>query len=188
MSNKDLYTAMRFTGIVSLVLVLAFGAVEAAKKEKQERTASTSSADSTLASTVSYYEASFIVQKGKSGGVFLVREGKSKIYIAVLNTALDAYMDEQGINSVEITVSVLIEFIEQKDGDGYYLLDFIFGPSGAYFEPPLKLYLYGKYSNSDVWLYDENGERLEGQYIVSSGNSYYLIPHFSSYVYDHYNY
>ena len=179
---QKLYTSIRFTAILGLTLVFALSLTWAKKPPKDAE----SSTEDT--STVDYYEASFIVKKGKSGGVFLVREGKDKIYIAVLNTALDDYMNEQGVDSVEITVSVLMEFVEQPEGDGYYLLDFIFGPSGAHFDPPLKLYLYGKYSDSDVWLYDETGEALEGQRFSGSGTSYFLIPHFSSYSYDDYDY
>ena len=140
MIRKFSSTTLKSTLIVGLVLVLALSVVDAKKKDRNystESSSTTSSTDTAPASTVNYYEASFIVQKGKSGGVFPVREGKNKIYICVLNTALDSYMAEKGINSVEITVSVLTEFVEVADGDGYYLLDFIFGPSGAYFEPPL---------------------------------------------------
>ena len=181
---------VKFTAILSLVLAIALTASSAGKKSGNASTTSDSNAASSTdaESTVDYHEASFIVEKGKSGGVFLVREGKNKIYIAVLNTALDDYMDEQGVDSVEITVSVLMEFVEEENGDGYYLLDFIFGPSGAYFDPPLKLYLYGKYSDSDCRLYDETGEELEGQRFFGSGTSYFLIPHFSSYSYDDYDY
>lgn len=74
-------------------------------------------------------------------------------------------------------------------GDG---LLFIFGPSGAYFDPPLELTLRKDYFNDSAILVNELGEALE--YTVKSGKAKgvryttFYIPHFSSYSYDFYEY
>ena len=49
----------------------------------------------------------------------------------------------------------------------------------------------GRYVSTgvEIWLYDENGEALDGrQEYVSDDQMVFYIPHFSSYSYDHYDY
>jgi hypothetical protein len=60
-----------------------------------------------------------------------------------------------------------------------------FAPSGIFFEPNATLKLKGDYVNANLWLYDENGEALEGKHHKDKGFSIY---HFSSYYYDDYDY
>ena len=81
------------------------------------------------------------------------------------------------------------ELAKCKTGTHYHL-NFTFGPSGAYFAPPLQLTIAGKYvkTGCHVWLYDENGEALEGKRYDSSNRITFEIPHFSSYYYDDYDY
>jgi hypothetical protein len=84
-----------------------------------------------------------------------------------------------------------MEELVESDTGPYYQLDFVFGPSGTYFREnyPFKLTLKGKYihTGTDVWLYDENGEALEGTRYEEEDKLVFDIPHFSSYSYDNYD-
>jgi hypothetical protein len=160
---------MRFTAIISLVLVVALCSAWA---------------------TINYYSISRTVDFG-AGGSFanIIHQGQNRVKVSVAAGALDTYMIEQGVNQVVYTVDLEEEWIDTGNGTGYYRLDFTFGPSGAHFEPPLEIQLSGKYvsANNAVAMYDENGELLE---TTSNGNGSkitYFVPHFSSYYYDDYD-
>ena len=117
--------------------------------------------------------------------------GQDKVEVTIRKHTLEPYMDTQGIDEVTVTVDVMAEQIERPDGSRYYQFDFVFGPSGAFFEPePLELTLKGKYHSDDVevWLYDENGEALEGVRNNQVDHTTLYIPHFSRYSYDIYDY
>ena len=164
---KKGFTSIRLTAIVSFVLVIAFS----------------------VAWAVQTYYASEIVKKGKGGDLKIVNEGKDKIGAKISNGSLDAYLEEQGQDKVEITVDMTEELIECDNGS-YYHLEFTFGPNDARFDPPLKLILKGKYVETDcsVWLFDENGEAVEGRRSDESDKIVFEIPHFSVYGYDDYDY
>ena len=72
------------------------------------------------------------------------------------------------------------------NGEGYYRLDFTFGPSGAHFDPPLELEFKGSYFTdiSEVTLYGEDEEELPYDLHPGGNKMTYFIPHFSSYTYD----
>ena len=165
MSHK-VYTMMRLTAFSCLVLVFALSATWA---------------------TINHYSGSAVVHKGGKSGFFL-SNGKDKINIAIEKNSLDAYMDEQGINQVTIWAELEEELVEQGNGSSFYRLKFTFGPSGAYFDPPLILTLSGKYAAEDtkISLYDENGEAIESSRQGSADVIKFYIPHFSSYYYDGY--
>ena len=103
--------------------------------------------------------------------------------------ALDAYMNEQGVTSVKITVEATEELVQRDDGTSYYRLSFVFGPTGCYFDPPLELNIDGKYvaPDTEVRLYDANGELIPGErsFLYDDQMTFY-IPHFSYYSYDQY--
>ena len=170
--------------VMLALLVTVVGAVWATPKSAQR----TSECAYAIQSGPEYYEGSFVVRKGSAGSLVLVREGTDTISISVVAKALDAYMAEKGIDRVTITVSLLLEEVTLSDGSSFYRLDFVFGPSGAFFEPELQLILSGKFTQSNASLYDENGEALEGSMRTEAGRSTFFIPHFSSYSYDQYDY
>ena len=120
----------------------------------------------------------------------VVQKGKDRIKVAVRKGALDGYLIEKGREKVLLKILLKEEWIDTSDGSGYYQLHFTFGPNGAYFEEPLKIEMRGKYvsENNEVQMYDEYGEILES---TSNGNGSvitYYIHHFSSYIYDDYDY
>ena len=82
--------------------------------------------------------------------------------------------------------SVLITVELYYGWDGTLL--FVFGPSGAHFEPDLELTILGGYVVDDMFMIGENGEALEYTSKKGPGSLTFLIPHFSSYSYDHYGY
>ena len=163
---KQRYPLIRFTAIVCFVLVSAF----------------------TAAWAVQTYYASEVIKKGKGGNLKIVNAGKDKIGAKITNGSLDAYLEEQGLNAVEIQVKMTEELVECSD-DIHYHLEFTFGPSGAYLDPPLKLTLTGKYveTGCDVWLFDENGEAVEARRSDEGDKIVFEIPHFSVYSYDDYD-
>ena len=162
-------TATKVTAVLSLVLFVAVSAAWA----------------------VDYYSNSQVIFYNAGGWFHLVNSGQDKIKVTIPGGVLNDYMDDQGVNEVEITADVEEQWIDTGGGNGYYQLTFVFGPSGAYFTPrELELELRGKYVSGDttVELYDENGEVLE---FTTNGNgsriTYYIL-HFSSYYYDDYDY
>ncbi len=134
------------------------------------------------------YSASYTVRRTRNGsykgsGLFNIA-GQWGVFAEVRGGSLDSYFAEQGINQVTITVVMREELVTLPDGRSYYNLDFTFGPSGAHFEPEFQLKIDGKYVSTgvDIWLYDENGEALEGrQEFVSDDQIVFYIPHFSRY-------
>jgi hypothetical protein len=163
---KKLKHPMRFTAIISLVFVFALSVAWA---------------------TINYYSASVVIHHGKLGKRSLVNGGNRDATIHIEKGALDSYMTDQGVNQVEITTELTEERISQG-GPPQYKLEFTFGPSGAYFNPPLELELTKAYANSpDVWLYDENGELLEAKVNERGHEIRFSINHFSSYYYDDYD-
>jgi len=172
--SQKIHTALRFATIGCLLLVLAF----------------------TDAGAAQTYHASKVIKKGGGGTIYVAPNLLNllgvldKVTATIQSRSLDAYMQEKGINSVEITVDMTKELVQRADGSSYYRLEFHFGPSGAYFNPPLELKLMGKYvdQGSEVWLYDENGERLEGTRYNLLDRIVFEIPHFSRYGYDDYSY
>lgn len=137
-----------------------------------------------------HYSASKVIKKRGKGQFFIVNNGPNKIQVAIQKGALDSYLQEQGQSTVNITAELDETWIDLDNGDGYYRLDFTFGPSGAYFDPPLELEFQGAYFTevSDVTLYDEDGEQLPSDPHPGGNKMTYYIPHFSSYSYDHYDY
>ena len=159
---------MRITAIFGLVLIFALSAAWATNSYFKSKTMSI------------------------GAGLFtnVVHKGKHRIKVAVQNGALDNYLIEQGLEEVFLWVYLEETWIDTGGGEGYYQLDFTFGPSGAYFEEPLEIEMRGKYvsGNNAVQMYDENGEILES---TSNGNGSvitYYVPHFSSYSYEEYEY
>ncbi len=76
---------------------------------------------------------SFVVKKGKGSKTeYLVRDGEDKIGVKVWSQSLDAYMEEQDISSVEITVDLVEQWVKTDTG-GHYCLEFTFSPHGAFF-------------------------------------------------------
>ena len=79
-----------------------------------------------------------------------------------------------------------------RDGDRVIIdtADFVFGPSGAYFNPALLVVFEGEWvqSNPDIALYDENGEAMEYRRSKSDTKIKIEVPHFSRYAYDAYDY
>ncbi len=134
------------------------------------------------------YSGSLTVKKGGGHWITLVK-GKDWIEVNAPWGSLDAYMEEQGIDKVTITVDLVEQWVDTSGENGYYKLDFTFGPSGAYFTPgDFELEIGGKYVSSEVTLLDEYGEALPS---TSQGDGkfiFYYIPHFSSYYYDDYDY
>ena len=168
---KKFQNPIAATAVMALVLVFALSAAWAA-----------------------YYSGSVTVKtKGRSvdKSFLLVDNGADRVEVTIRKDSLDAYMAEQGINSVNITADLNEEWVDTGGGSGYYRLTFVFGPSGAYFTPDeLEVKLQGKYvsGNTAVAMYSEDGEALES---TSSGNwasITFYVPHFSSYSYDHYDY
>jgi hypothetical protein len=197
---QKMFTPIRLTAILSLVLMLSFSVVWAANKKKNSYTSSSATSSSTTSestasdvSTVTYYQDSVTVPRGKKGNASMtpIKDGgQDKVEVTSRKYTLEPYMDEQGINEVTLTVDVMVEQIERPDGSHFYQFDFVFGPSGAFFEPePLELTLKGKYHSDDteVWLYDENGEAVEGVRKNQVDHTTFDIPHFSSYTYDFYD-
>ena len=90
------------------------------------------------------------------------------------------YMLEQNVNAVEVTV----EMFRLSDGS----LLFVFGPSGAYFNPHLELTLMKGYASKHAELVGEDGELLESTSENVKRAKTYYIPHFSRYAYDSYSY
>ena len=114
---RKFYRHMRITAIFSLVLILAVS----------------------IAFATNYYGTSFVVKKGNGSKTeYLVRDGKNKIGVKVWSQALDIYMEEQNISSVKITVDLVEQWVETDTG-GHYRLEFVFGPSGAFFIYPLDM-------------------------------------------------
>ena len=140
--------------------------------------------------TINYYSASAVIGQNASGKFVIVHENDREAIVHIQKGALDHYLEDQDIDEVEITVEMSAEEIKTK-GKGYYRLEFTFGPSGAYFDPPLELELSGKYANTpqnEIWLYDENGEVIEATVEENTKEIRFYIPHFSSYSYDEYDY
>ena len=168
-------THMRTTAIISLVLAFAMSLAWAVDKGGNDARKVT-------------YRAREVIKKGNGTTIDVVNEGEKIIKVWVDSGALDAYMKEQGIKKVNLTVDITETLIEPRDGDSYYQLDFEFGPSGAFFSPDLEVRLEKAYYNSEVWMYDEDGELLETYEHGSDGKLYFLVPHFSRYSYDFYDY
>ena len=112
----------------------------------------------------------------KGGNININKETSVKI----TKNALAVYLDEQGEDSVVITV----EFYYGWDDT----LLFVFGPSGAHFEPELELTIKGGYIEDDMFLIGEDGEALEYRSQKKNTKFIFKIPHFSRYSYDHYDY
>ena len=124
----------------------------------------------------SYY-GSVVVEKGKGGNIQLNQEADIKIK----NKSVDDYLDEMGLDSVEIIC------------DMYYGWDgsiwFVFGPSGTFFTPDyLELTIKGGYLEHEMLLIGEDGEFLEYDFDEKQMKLTFYIPHFSMYYYDDYSY
>ncbi len=139
------------------------------------------------------YSGSKVVNKGGGAGLKIVQikdDGVNQVQCSIESGALDAYMTEKGITQVTIACELTEELVLRDDGVLYYRLSFHFSPHGAYFTPnPLLLKIKGtKYvsPNTDVWLYDEAGEAVEGTRYNSADMIKFEIPHFSHYYYDGY--
>lgn len=114
-------------------------------------------------------------------------QGSSAV-VTIWGNSVDTYMDEQGVDQVTISVETIEQWIEDANGNLVPDLTFIFGPHGCFFTEPLELKLKGNYVTDNVMLYGEDGEPVE---YIRRGNSnqvVFLIPHFSRYAYDQYDY
>ena len=137
------------------------------------------------------YSGSTTVNKGRAGSFTLVNNGPDKVKIIIPRKSLDDYMTDQGINEVTITADLTEEWVAPVTGEGYYRLNFTFGPSGAFFTPDkLEVELIGDYNagSTQTLMYDENGEALEASGTGNADKVTYYVPHFSSYYYDDYDY
>jgi len=164
---------VRFTAVVVLLLGLCFSDVIAETNK-------------------GHYTSSIIVRKksNKDHTIALLK-GKNNITVSIAGRSLDAYMHQEGLGEVEITTEAFEQKITLTDGTSYYQLDFIFGPSSAFFTPDsLILTLKGKYVSNgvSVWLYDENGEAIDGRRKENKDMIQFEIDHFSNYYYDSYEY
>ncbi|MCH8294323.1 hypothetical protein IH992_24845 [Candidatus Poribacteria bacterium] len=144
---------IRFAAIMCLVLVFAFSAVEAAKKEKA------GSSDSTVTVT-DYQKGSIVIRLNPDG---ISKAGTLKldktISIEIGEGSLTAYLQEHNLSAVEIGAEMF------RFSDGTRL--FVFSPSDVYFEQPLEL--KGLETAEGVIFLDENGKALE--YTLSSDSS-----------------
>ena len=140
--------------------------------------------------TQTYY-ASKIAEETKEYKFTVVNENqpKRKIEVQIPKGAIGAYLDEENLEEVEITVKVEEELVSCEE-DTHYHLKITFGPSGAFFVPELELTLTGDYVDTgcDVWLFDENGEALPGTSSKSGKKITFFVPHFSEYDFDDYDY
>ena len=141
---------------------------------------------------INTYSGSVIIESGSTEDnvLHIVQQGSDQIKVQIAAGSLDAYMDEESLDEVEVTLELTEELIEDPEGD-YYKMSFEFGPSGAYFDPdPLTLKIKGKWvaDNTEFWLYDENGEALVGTRYNSADMIKFEIDHFSCYYYDQYCY
>ena len=116
-------------------------------------------------------------KKSTAGRIRLVR---GMVCVTIRGGALTNYMLMNNLSAVTINVEV---FRLSPDS-----ILFVFGPSGAYFEPKLELTLKRQYMLPNFMLYDENGEALEFEVRRKKDAITFFIPHFSSYSYDLYDY
>ena len=160
-------TTLTKTAILSLVLVFSLSAAWAVQNYRASK------------------------QIGKSGGKFDVvkTSRKDKVKVIIKKGALKAYLEEQGLNEVEITVETTEDFVPCGSGSHYHFI-FTCGPNGTYFDKPLELEIQGKYFETGclVWLLNEDGEAIEGVREDRNDKVVFKIPHFSSYYYDGYDY
>jgi hypothetical protein len=167
---QKMSTPMKSTAIFSLVLMLGLS----------------------IAWAIEYYSGSVTIPRGKKGNssISLIHDGgQDKVGFVVKKRTLEPYMDEQGVNEVTVTVDATVGWVDDDQG-GHYQMNFTFGPSGAFFDPhPAQLKLFGKYhsDNNEVWLYDANGEALDGDRNSKVDHTIFYIDHFSSYTYDNYD-
>lgn len=115
--------------------------------------------------------------------------GEGTITAKIKEKSLDDYMEGEDVDAVEVTIEV-DEMLVRCEKGLHYALVFTCGPSGAYFETPLKLEIKGKYvaTGCHIWLYDEFGEALEAEVEERRHKITFYINHFSSYYYDDYDY
>ncbi len=140
--------------------------------------------------TINTYSASKVIQNGGGNTLNIINEGANQIKAKIVSGSLDAYMALESLNEVLITCELTEELVSGPNGD-YYKLSFEFGPSGAYFDPdPLILKIKGKWvaDDTEFWLYDENGEAIEGIRTDSADMIKFEIDHFSCYFYESYCY
>ena len=137
-----------------------------------------------------FYNASAIARKNQKTTFTIMTGAGRSASVHLKKGAIDDYLSEQGLDEVEMTVELKEKEIK-GEGPPKYQLAFYFGPSGAHFNPPLKLELTGNYTKNpdEVWLYDENGEVIEGKVSDLGGSAIkFEIPHFSCYYYEGYCY
>ena len=163
----QLRTTLTKTAILSLVLVFALSVAWAVQNHSTSK------------------------QIGNSGGKFdaVKTSRKDKVKVTIKKGALKAYLEEQGLNEVEITVETTEDFVPCGSGSHYHFI-FTCGPNGTYFDTPLELEIKGKYfeTGCHVWLFNEDGEALEGVREDGNDKIVFKIPHFSSYSYEQYDY
>ena len=135
------------------------------------------------------YSGSVVVEPGEGGVITLVQDGANQVKVQIKAGSLDAYMAEEGLDEVEVMATFTEEWVPQDGGiHGHYKVSFEFGQSGAFFDPALTLKIKGKWAatDSEFWLYDENGEEIEGRRIAAADMIKYKIRHFSCYYYEQY--
>ena len=182
-----------FTTLMLVAIYLLTSTLTPAWSARKTRNSSTDNASTTDSAAINSaasnsYHAGMVVQKTGGNGTFIAKSGKNWVWMHTNLGAVDAYMDEQGVDSVEITADLLEEYVQGADGSGYWRLTFVFGPSGCFFTDPLRLELSGKYvsEGAEVWLFDEYGEALDGFSYAAGKKVIFEIDHFSRYSYDNY--
>ena len=133
--------------------------------------------------TQTYYASK--VLKKKTACKFKVvdeKHPKRKMEVKIKKGAINDYLKQEKLKKVEITVEVEEELVSCQ-GDTHYHLKIIFGPTGAFFDPELKLTLSGDYVDTDchVWLFDEDGNPVPGRISRSGKKITFFIEHFSTY-------
>lgn len=136
------------------------------------------------------YSGSVVIGMGDEGEIQLIDDSDGEVEIDIEEGSIDAYLQEQGIDEVEITVEMFVDIVEYN-GNTYHHFTFVFSPSGCYFDAndPLEIEIEGEYVNvgGSCQLYDEDGEEVEYEFDESDLEIEYFIEHFSSYSYDHYD-
>ncbi len=161
--KKQLFQIPKTAAILSLVLVFAL---------------------STVWGTTNRYSDSVVMKQGRKSKNATLKLVRNEVEAKIRKWSVDSYLNEKGINEVEITCKMTEKLVDHGDGT-YYQLKFNFGPNDVYFDTPLELTIQGKYieTSHDLVLLDPDGNPLEVNKITGNGEVTYEIDHFSTYQY-----
>jgi hypothetical protein len=127
-----------------------------------------------------YFDGSAVIQKGQLNTIISLN---SCAALLIPQGAVDDYLVEHGLQEVEITVEMYATKLE----DDSYIIDFVFGPSGSFYNPELGLILSGDYvQQNDIGLEDECGNFADAEITYNGGtiqSVIFFIEHFSEYYY-----